>query len=595
MPAPASHTRPNSAQVVALSSFAHRFTSFRVDIGVLVPGVVRTSRLLALGAAGVAVVVALAAIRPTLGPPLAYDTFASVLHFDRLVSGRQLEAALGTTPKPLLTFALGLAHAAGGWVLVSLVSILAWATTVGLGTALAARFAGIAGGAAMGALLVASPALLLETAWGLGSPWAVGLWFAAALAVLAPRPRWGLAGILLGLATLARLETGLLIGLAIGGVLVRRLAARGGPGGPRERPFTRFRLRAGVPPGPWRIGFGLTALPVMLVHDALLTGDPFYWVRVSAAYGDALARVGALPDAWNVARQVLGVPLDMPILSVLALVGLFALVRRGAWPILVGLGALGPGMGAFLIVLAASGRFADPRYLVPIQVVILFAAAIGVGSVATLAVDRLRRARRGAAHTNPPAGTAAVGSRGGVPGRAIAACALVVAGAGAGLLASPAIGPLDVPTQATLERFQALARSADVAEPVLRHELAGFLTARDWPGTAPLGDRERSDLFSVPGNIRARLALDLDVPLTRLIATDPTRFDPGQTGPQVGQVVLHSGGDLPASSFAGYEIDAPSVVGTVLLVPLLHDRANATWVVRLDTTGGSHWGGLSKR
>ena len=43
------------------------------------------------------------------------------------------------------------------------------------------------------------------------------------------------------------------------------------------------------------------------------------------------------------------------------------------------------------------------------------------------------------------------------------------------------------------------------------------------------------------------------------------------------------------------QIDAPLVAGTVLLVPLLHDVANATWVVRLDTTGGSHWGGQSKR
>ena len=212
--------------MIVLSSFERRFAPFRVDIGVAVPSVVRTSHLLAIGAAGVAVVVALAAIRPTLGPPLAYDTFASVLHFDRLVSGRHLEGALGTTPKPLLTLALGLAHAAGGWLLVSIVSILAWASAVGLGTALAARLAGIAGGAAMGALLVTSPALLLETAWGLASPWALGLWFAAALAVMAPRPRWGLAGLLLGLATLARLETVLLIGLALVAVLVRWLAGR---------------------------------------------------------------------------------------------------------------------------------------------------------------------------------------------------------------------------------------------------------------------------------------------------------------------------------------------------------------------------------
>ena len=564
-------------------------------MGVAVPGVARTSTLLALGAAGVAVVVALAAIRPTLGPPLAYDTFASVLQFDRLVSGRHLEGALGTTPKPLLTLALGLAHAAGGWVLVSLVSILAWATAVGLGTALAVRLSGIAGGAAAGALLVASPALLLETAWGLASPWALGLWFAAALVILVPKPRWGLAGVLLGLATLARLETLLLVALALVVILVRRLAARDGQGQPRAQPSGRFRLRAAVPPGPWRLGLALLALPVMLVHDALLTGDPLYWARVSAAYGDALARAGALPDAWSAARQVIGVPIGLPILSILALVGVLALVRRRAWALFLALGALGPGMGVLLVAIAASGRFADPRYLFPIQAVILFAAAIGIGSLASLAASRLRRWWNRRARADPPPQPTALGSSRGVAGRAIAACAFVVGGAGAALLASPAIGPLDGPTQATLARFQALARSADVAEPILQHELAGFLAARDWPGTAPLGDRQRLDIFSVPGNIRARLALDLDVPLTRLVATDPTRFDPGQSGPPVGQVVLHSGGDLPASSFAGYEIDAPSVVGTVLLVPLLHDVENATWVVRLDTTGGSHWGGQSKR
>ncbi len=620
--------------MAVLSSFARRSVPAPAGIRVAVPDFVRAGHILALGAMVVAIVVALAAIRPTLGPPLAYDTFASVLHFDRIVSGRQLEATLGTTPKPLLTLALGLAHAAGGWVMVSIISILAWATAVGLGTALAVRLAGIAAGAAMAALLVASPALLLETGWGLGSTWALGLWFAAGLVVFTPRPRWGLAGLLLGVATLARLETLLLVALALALLLVRRFARDDEPhrqrsrrsgrlpvghvpaGGPRHG---RRRMPRALPPGPWRVGFALAALPVMLVHDALLAGDPFYWIRVSAAYGDALASVGALPDAWSAARQVAGVPLGLPVLSILAIFGVAALLRRSAWSILVGLVAFGPGMGAFLIVLAATGQFADPRYLVPIQAAILVAAAVGIGFLASAATGWLGRARTGDRMPNQRAAKPFAGAsrglgrgtdpddardrrvqgrgafRAGMPGGAVAVGALILVGAGVALAASPAIGPLDAPTQATLARFQALARSADVAEPVLRHELAGFLSARRWPGTAPLGDRTRTDIFSVPGNLRARLSLDLDVPLTRLIATDPAHIDPSKGNPEVGQVVLHSGGDAPASSFAGFEIDAASSAGPVLLVPLLHDEADATWVVRLETSGGYNRGVQSKR
>ncbi len=225
-----------------MSSLARRFAQPISDVEIAAPAVTRQGLVLALGAVVAAAVVALVAIRPTLGPPLAYDTFASVLHFERIVSGHQLEAGLATTPKPLLTVALGLAHAAGGWVLVSLVSILVWAAAVGLGTALVVRLVGLAGGAALVALLVASPAFLLETAWGLASPWALGLWFAAGLAVLAPRPRWGLAGLLLGLATLARLETLLLVGLALAVLPIRSLAR----GGWRRR---RWRWRSRSAPG----------------------------------------------------------------------------------------------------------------------------------------------------------------------------------------------------------------------------------------------------------------------------------------------------------------------------------------------------------
>ncbi len=573
-----------------MTSLAHRLAQPSSDVEIAAPAVVRQAVVLALGAALAAVVVALVAIRPTSGPPLAYDTFSSVLHFERIVSGHQLEAGLGTTPKPLLTVALGLAHAVGGWVLVSIVSIAVWAAAVGLGTALGVRLAGAVGGAALGALLVASPAFLLEVGWGLASPWALGLWFAAGLAVLAPRPRWGLAGILLGLATLARLETLLIVGLALGVLLLRSLTRGGWRPRQWRLPAARLRLHAAMPPGPWRIGIALWALPVMLIHDALLTGDPFYWSRVSAVYGEALASIGALPDAWSAVRQAVDVPLGMPILSVLALVGALTLVTRRAWPILLALLALGPGMGVFLAVLAASGRFVDPRYLIPIQAVILVAAAIGIGALASLAAERLGGAQgRRARGIVPPRRAVGVG-------RGIAAGALVVVGVVVALVASPTIGPLDASTRATLDRFRTLAHSADVAEPVLAEELADFRTARVWPGTAPLNDRSRSDIFAVPGNLRPRLALDLDVPLTRLIATDATRLEPGRGALPPGEIVFHSGGDVPARSFAALEVEAPSLAGPVLLVPLLHDAATTTWILRIDSTGGfsSSGGGLRR-
>ena len=61
-----------------------------------------------------AVAVAASAIRPWIAAPPAFDTAASVLHFDRIVAGRHLEQALSTTPKPLLTILYGLVYSATG-------------------------------------------------------------------------------------------------------------------------------------------------------------------------------------------------------------------------------------------------------------------------------------------------------------------------------------------------------------------------------------------------------------------------------------------------------------------------------------------------
>jgi hypothetical protein len=174
--------------------------------------------------------------------------------------------------------------------------------------------------------------------------------------------------------------------------------------------------------------------------------------------------------------------------------------------------------------------------------------------------------------------------------RAIAPAALLL-GSAAALVAAPAIGPLDPSTNQTIARFRALAASADVAAPVLQRELEAWRQIRTWPGTAPLGDRRRSDVLSVPGNLRPRLATDLGLPLTRLVATDPGNVDPAQGRPQAGQIVLHSGGEVPRTAFAVLEIEAPAATGPVVLMPLLHDAGTATWIVRIDGAGGFTQGG----
>ena len=104
------------------------------------------------------------------------------------------------------------------------------------------------------------------------------------------RPRWGIAGVALGLAALARLETFLVIGLALGVLAAMR--------------FGPAKWRRPVPAGAWRISIGLLALPVMCLHDVLLTGDPFFWTSVAASYSATAESAGRLPSLAAVARDL---------------------------------------------------------------------------------------------------------------------------------------------------------------------------------------------------------------------------------------------------------------------------------------------------
>ena len=116
------------------------------------------------------VAVAASAIRPWIAAPLAFDTAASVLHFDRIVAGRHLEQALSTTPKPLLTILYGLVYSAtGDWRAISVAALGAWGLCVAGGTLLAWRLGGAIAAVFTGVSLVVSPRLLLETSWALAT------------------------------------------------------------------------------------------------------------------------------------------------------------------------------------------------------------------------------------------------------------------------------------------------------------------------------------------------------------------------------------------------------------------------------------------
>jgi hypothetical protein len=503
------------------------------------------------------VAVAASAIRPWIAAPLAFDTAASVLHFDRIVAGHHLEQAITTTPKPLLTILYGLVYSAtGDWRAISVAALGAWGLCVTGAALLAWRLGGAVAAAFATVSLVVSPRLLLETSWALGSVWALLLWIVAGLAITAGRPRWGIAGVALGLAALARLETFLVIGLALAVLAAMR--------------FGPPRWRRPVPAGAWRISIGLLALPIMCLHDLLLTGDPFFWTSVAASYSATADSAGRLPSLSAVAHDLADLASRQAAVTILAVVGVAVLVARARWAILVGVLALGPGMAAFLLVLAARHTFVDPRYLVPISVAMIFAAAVGLSGIVVpdlvpLLGRRLRALGERSARERPTAYLAAVSV-------AVAAVAIAFA---------PAIGPLDRSTRVTIASARHLARTADRAVPLIRTALAGGTAGRAASSPSAARAGTPPDLVVVPVPIRPRIAVQLDRSLDDVGSfRDPAAWAAG--APKAGQLILIDvDPSAPAAATAAFRLSGPATVAGVRLVPLLSDPADGTWLLQV--------------
>lgn len=514
-------------------------------------------------ALALAVAVATWIIRPWEAAQVGFDSAASVIHFQRLTAGLTLEAFVTTTPKPLLTVLYGVLHAVGGWPLISWASIGAFGLLAAAAATLAWRIAGAAAAAFVAVALAGSGILLVETAYAYSVPLAGLLWAGAGLAVTCRPPRYGLAGMALLLAALARIETLIVIGLVAGILTIAEVVHRARPGTP------------GLPRGAWRLAIGLAAAPVMLLHDWLLTGDAWFWLTVSARYTEAAAQTGTIQGPVEILDWIARRYAADPALAALLLVGAASLVARRQWAIGVGLLAIGPGIAAFLVALAARGTYVSSRYIAPVDLAVLFAAGLGAGALASVVARWLA-----------PRVAATPSSRARLVAR-VAAIALVAVAA---VVLTRPWGPRDLGAVRRIANERALHANAGLVGPAIGAALDAIAGSRDrpTPGAGVNNPSGRTPLLLVPPLLRPRLALELGMPLDRVAGLNAAAVRDRAATLLPGRIIyhdLHGGQDDDA--FAYLRIEVPTVLGDVLLVPLVADAATGAWVLRVEPSGGS--------
>jgi hypothetical protein len=501
----------------------------------------------------VALVVGFELVRPFVAGPVGFDSAASVIHFDRIVAGRHLEALVTATPKPFLTAAYGLLHAVtGDWRSISWATIGAFACCVALGGVFAWRIAGPIAGLFAAAALLGSRTLLADVVIAYAIPWAMVGWLLAGLVMVGPRPRPALAGVFLCLAALARLETLVVIGIALLAVLV---SAR-----PVRRGASRETWRH------WLLAIGLLALPVMLVHDWLLTGDPLFWLSVSQRYSQAA------PDSVMTPLELGSVMIrhyvGMPVLTGLAILGFVVLARQRKWVAIVGLWSLSVGVAVFLELLAARGTYVSPRYLAAIDMAVVIAASVGAAALVEIGA-------RGARAT--------VGGREQTWLRPVPALMVL----SAIILAAASVWPvasLNASFRGSAESQRMQAEHADSVLPPIASELDGIPGAGSFPPPdAPMRGDPAAIVLLVPGLERPRFAVDLSLPLSQVGGTPAAWLVPGEGFLPAGDIIYHDRlADRDKQAFAILEVDVPTAIGDVTLSPLVADPVAGIWVQRIQ-------------
>jgi hypothetical protein len=503
--------------------------------------------LVALTAFGLSAAAAAWIIRPIHAGTLGYDAAASVLYFQRMLSGHQLEAFVGATPKALLTGVYGLAYGlVPDWRIISWVAIMAYASGIAASSVLAYRLAGVVAAAFVAVGMIGSAELLKDVDLAYAVSWALLCWAVAGLLVSGSRPRYALAGIVLAVGGLARLETVIIVILAglllLGGASLARI--RGGS-------TAAFRVRA-------PILLGLLAIPLQAVHDWVLTGDLLYAAKVPILGSAGMPLVGVLGVLRSISSHYAGEPL----LIVLAVTGIIVLATRAEWDIVVGLVALAAGVMAFLVFLAFRQVYVSGRYIAPADIALIFSAGIGLASLRVPALEVVVR--------DKPRGRRQV--------VIVAIVGFVVA-----LAIVRPFGPIDSATRSAISVNAVVHRDMDQVLPDLRRAVADVPGIRDWPddgsATRAMGARAAilAPVLTVP-----QLAVDLQIPLSSISGTVGSSIRSDGTYPRFGQVVFHQvDRDQPPGAFDLFEVDRTTTIGSITVDPLRIDPDQRYWVVRI--------------
>lgn len=500
--------------------------------------------LAALALFAVSTATALAVIRPDLVGQVGYDSAASVIYWDRIVAGQRMEAFVTATPKPWLTVLYGVLYGlTHDWRAINVATILAFGLAVTLGAVLAWRVAGpiAAGFAALG--LLGSATLFNDMADSYAVAWALLGWLVAGLALSRPRPRYAVAGIALALGGMARLESVIVPGLAL--LVLVALAIR-----------ARWWGAAPPPRGAWLVLIGLAAVPVQAIHDLLLTGDPLFSskVPVIGSTGMRISLLGVGHQIFNHYRPFLA-------LIILALIGAVALLLRRRWAMAIGLAAIGPGIGAFLLFLGARGIYVSYRYTIPIDLALVMSAAVGA---AWLRVEWLAAFASRLQGWLRPATGIAVG----------AVLALAIAGP---------FAPLDPAVRASIALRRNVYADAEQVRPVL----AGALSAEPGAFAMPshpdpyTGKSDGPPAVVVPVLLRPRFVVELGLPLSQVAGISATGLGTDGTNPAPGQLIYHDRlYDRPGNGYGLIEADQTVQVGQIR-IELLYRKAPSVWVVRI--------------